>query len=259
MFRTSSFRNDIRFQQIISKELLNGFNQIFMIESKDTELIQSCFEIFCEEAGIEFGSSLEKDLLFYKMLGMYREIADPDQRYTFDEHGEWFLSKILLTAYERIEAQIESWYDFEEDEDQGEPTIDKLWISSLSEDEVQYVRKKAEEYCFNVSEEILWEMGEDTDEDYKKGVISEWEKNREDMVRRISYFPLMAEEITDDAEPEVLFWDRDFLFMDEFGPENFNILTKVLNQNGVDSGFSPVDEHTQLLTGSLAFGLTEED
>lgn len=259
MFRTSNFTNDIRFQQIVSKELLNGFNQIFMIETQDAELIQNCFEMFCDEAGIEFASFMEKDLLLYKLLGMYREIADPDHRYTFDEQGEWLLSKILLAAYERIEEQMETWYDFETEEDPGEPTIDKLWPSSLSADDVQYIRKIAEEYCTYMAEEFLWDSEEDENSDLRDRVMLECEQNRDDMIRRISYFPMMAEELIDDAEPEFLFWDRDFDFIDEFGSENFSILKNTLNQNGMDLGFSAVDENTQMLTGSQVFGLTEED
>ena len=95
MFRLSQIRN-LRLQAIISKEMMNAFEDAFKISSGDTEQIASNIEMFCEEMSIPMNSPLERDLLIYKITGMIQEVADSSTAYTFDEQGDWILSKFLL-------------------------------------------------------------------------------------------------------------------------------------------------------------------
>ena len=254
MFRTSSFK-DKKIRAMISKELLNGFDEIFLFRTKDPDIIGDAFEKFCANAGIECKNKMQEDLLLYKILGMYREIADPDYLYTFDEHGEWLLYKILKEAAYLLDDSIEAWEFFDHDDDKTEPTLEDVWETSLSSEEIEYACKIAKEYMTNVMEEILCDE-EDAD---RKTLEEEYLMRTIGLVQRIAYFPLMIREISEYEMPGFLFWDTDFMFLDDVGPENFEDFKNIVNRGGMDFGFSAVDGNTQMYTGSSRFEFSEDE
>lgn len=253
MFRTSNFK-DKRLRAIISKELLNGFDEIFLFRTQNTDIISDAFELFCANAGIVCENKMQEDLLLYKIWGMYKEIADPDYLYTFDEHGEWLLYKILVEAAYRLEDEIEAWESMDHKDGETEPTLEDIWDTALSKEEIEYVCQKATEYMKDVIEEILWD-DEDAD---REAVEEEYRLRTFALVQRMVYFPLMIREISEYETPEFLFWDTDFMFLEDFGPENFEKFKNVVNRDGMDFGFSAVDETTQMYTGSSRFEFDEE-
>lgn len=253
MFRTSHFK-DKKIRAIISKELLNGFNEVFQFRTNNPEIIGEAFELFCANAGIECENKMQEDLLLYKILGMYREIADPAHLYTFDEHGEWLLYKILLEGAYRLEDSVGAWEYMDHDDDKAEPALEDLWDTSLSSEEIGYACKIATEYMTNAMEEALC----DDEELDRKTLEEEYLARTANLVQRMAFFPLMIQEISEYETPGFLFWDTDFMFIDDFGLENFEHLKSVLNRDGMDFGFSTVDETTQMYTGSSRFEFDEE-
>ena len=98
----------------------------------------------------------------------------------------------------------------------------------------------------------------DEDDDYCDECLAEYDEMKYLFIDRVTYFPLMAYEITSVVTPEFLFWDNDFLFIKEWGIANFEEIKDLISKNGMNLGFSGVDENTQLYTGSSKFELTDK-
>jgi len=252
MLRTSELRGK-RLQEIISKEIIHGFDMVFGINTGRSDIMDMMFDEFCYYMDLKFVTDLEKQLLRIKIQGMYDELKDPNHYYTFDEHGEWLLFKALMKANEEIKEGFAMWDDLELRENR-DPFFDDFWESSLTAEEKRYVRSFATDYFEKEKEEMFYEMEID-DETEQKALLKEC---IDSLVERISYFPKMLKEVTEDAVPAFLFWDTDFLFVDSLGLDGFNALAELLKAKGFDYGFSKVDENTQMLTGSAQFGLDDE-
>ena len=251
MFRTSDIR-DIQLQKIISKEIMNAFEDTFCISSGDAEQISSCIEEFCENMCIPMNSKLEHDLLIYKIIGMYSELKDPNYQYTFDEQGEWLLSKLLLYHLSLFESFLEC---AEDNDNKGfedhEPSVEDFWDSALTDDDKKYVSEYADRFFDSLIEDI------EADEDDIEDITLEYQEMKQLFIDRVTYFPIMAFEITDDVMPEFLFWDRDFLMVEKYGPSNFAAIKEKLQNEGLNMGFMSVNENTMLFTGSERFDLNE--
>ncbi len=229
-----------------------AFDEVFSIQSADPDLIAGNIADFCIAMGIDINSKLEKDLLFYKITGMYNELADEDFQYTFDEHGEWLLSKLLLYMLDSYEGFLQ-YAEEEEPEEYADhmPSIEDFWGTSLSDDDIKYVEKFADDYFTRIEGELF-------EEDEKPEDFQEWLAFQKEMfIERVTYFPMMAFEITDEMTPEFLFWDRDFLLIDQFGKEEFENLKDKTIQEGNRLGFMAVSENTQMYTGSQKHELSD--
>ena len=244
MFRLSQIRN-LRLQAIISKEMMNAFEDAFKISSGDTEQIASNIEMFCEEMSIPMNSPLERDLLIYKITGMIQEVADSSSAYTFDEQGDWILSKFLLYYMNRYEFFLSP----SEDED---ASIEDFWESSLTDEDKEFVNSFADDFFDNLIAEIA------DDEEDAEDLQEEYAEQKQLFIDRVTYFPLMAFELTDDVIPEFLFWDRDFLLIEEYGPEKYDEIKNALEKDGNILGLMQVSKNTQFYTGSEKFELNED-
>lgn len=209
MYRLSNIE-DKRLQQIITKEIMNGFDDTFQFSSKDADTIAAHIEEFCETNLINIESKFQHDLLIYKIIGMYQELADSNNQYTFDEMGEWLFAKILLSMLSRYEFFLECSEDADDALFQdGDASIEDFWETSLSEEDIEYVKSFADTYFAEVLSEVF-----DEDE-INEEIESEYEESKQLFIDRATFFPLMAFEITEDVTPEFLFWDRDFLLIEE--------------------------------------------
>lgn len=244
MFRLSQIRN-LRLQAIISKEMMNAFEDAFKISSGDTEQVASNIEMFCEEMSIPMNSPLERDLLIYKITGMIQEVADSSSAYTFDEQGDWILSKFLLYYMNRYEFFL----SLSEDED---ASIEDFWESSLTDEDKEFVNSFADDFFDNLIAEIA------DDEEDAENLQEEYAEQKQLFIDRVTYFPLMAFELTDDVIPEFLFWDRDFLLIEEYGPEKYDEIKNALEKDGNILGLMQVSKNTQFYTGSEKFELNED-
>ncbi len=253
MYRSSYFK-DVKMQEIISKEMLNGFNKVFGFHTKRPDIIQMMFDEFCYYQDITFSNQLEADLLLNKIMGLYAEIADTEYRYTFDEHGEWLLYQILLKANETVEEGFSMWEDMEEKEDR-DSVYEDFWESSLSDEEKAYVEKQADACVKREMAEIFYEMAI-VDPEEEARLISQYRTN---LINRICYFPKMLEEVTEDVIPKFLFWDHDFALIDGYGVEVFDKFAEMNRGSDMDLGFMHVSDRTQMMTGSMQFDLIEED
>lgn len=240
MYRTPNIE-DKKLIALISKELMNGFKDLFALDS-DKDMISTAVQEFCEVNKISLKTKLDLDLYICKIVGMYQELADANALYTFDEHGEWILSRILLSEMSMFESFLDD--NETDDESEDEASIEDFWVSALTDEEIEYVEAYAEEYFSGLSTEMQDEFD-----------ISELDTDKQLFIDRVCNFPLMALEITEDLTPEFLFWDRDFLLFDEYGPENFENIKSVISKTGFNMDFSGVTEQTQLLTGSQKYEL----
>lgn len=248
MFRLANIE-DKRLQTIINKELINGFDDEFAFSSNDTEAIISNIEIFCEEAGIPFENKIQHDVLIMKIKAMYDELLDESYQYTFDEFGELIFARLLLRALDKYEFFL-ACAENTPDEYNDEPGIEDYWESTLSEEDIEYVRSFADKYFASVIEDLA----EDPDEDPAEYEVYFAEKKLL-FIDRITFFPLMALELTEDVTPEFLFWDRDFLLVAENGPGRFENMKESHINLGNQLGLSTVTEHTQIYSGSERFDL----
>lgn len=198
--------------------------------------------MFCDEMDIPMNSQLQHDLLLQKILGMVEEVADSSYCYSFDEEGEWIFAKFLIYHLNKFEFFLSL------SEDDG-CSIEDYWESSLSEDDLDYVREQAD-----ILFETLINDISDSDE-MTETLRFEYEEKKMLFIDRVTYFPLMAFEITEDVIPEFLFWDRDFLLVEEKGLEKFPIERVKLSKKGNILGLSQVSENTQFYTGSERFEL----
>jgi hypothetical protein len=182
---------------------------------------------------------------------MYQELCDPNSEYTFDEQGEYLLAKMLEYQLSQYECYMDSFYDLEDSDENedAEPDITGFWNTSLTPDEIKYVKDYANDYFKGLKQDAIDEGNNDT---------SWYDEMEELFVERISNFPLMAYEITEDVTPEFLFWDTDFLLVEKWGMENFEMIKDIIAKRGSNLGFSGVDENTQLYTGSSKFELSNK-
>ena len=242
---------DKQLQHIISKELMNGFEETFHLKSKDMKEIIAQINNFCDEIELPIDSKMQHDFAVYKIIGMYQEIADPNFKYTFDEHGEYILSQILRHQFAMFEDFISCCDNDTTDNNERtktESSIKNFWNTSLSDDDIKYVTDFAEDYFEGIKQDFMDEDASD---------CTEYNQAKYLFTDRVTYFPLMAYEITFDVIPEFLFWDNDYLFIEEWGIKNFEKIKTLISENGMNLGFSGVDENTQLYTGSSKFELTD--
>lgn len=244
MFRLSQIK-DLRLQEIISKEILNAFEDTFKISSNNRDEIISNIEMFCDDMEIPLKSKLDHDLTIYKIMGMIQEVADTKYAYTFDEHGDWIFSKFLLYHLNKYEFFL----SLTEDDDSS---IEDYWESSLTTDDIAYVKEFADNHFAGLAEDIS------EDEEDAAEIEEEFAEQKALFIDRVTYFPLMAFELTDDVIPEFLFWDRDFYLIDQYGPESFDKLRSELERVGDPMGLMKANENTQFYTGSEKFDLNEQ-
>lgn len=246
---------DNRLQHIISKELMNGFEETFHLKSKDMKDIVAQIDDFCDEIELPIDSKMQHDFAVYKIIGMYQEISDPNFKYTFDEHGEYILSQILRHQFAMFEDFISCCNNDTADNNERtktESSIKNFWNTSLSNDDITYVKAFAEDYFEGMKQDFMNEDAGDCDE-----CLTEYDEMKYLFIDRVTYFPLMAYEITSDVIPEFLFWDNDYLFIEEWGIKNFEEIKHLISENGMNLGFSGVDENTQIYTGSSRYELTD--
>lgn len=254
MYRLTNIADD-RLQRIISKELMNGFEETFHLKSNNMKAIIEQIEDFCEYIEMPIDTQMQHDYAVYKIIGMFQELADPNFKYTYDEQGEYILAQILEQQLALLEEFIPS--NIEDDEitpdlELIESEIAEHWETSLSKDDIKYVKEWADAYFDTLKKEALAEDVSTSDE-----CIAEYDEKKAFFIDRVMYFPLMAYEMHCDVTPEFLFWDSDYLFVEQWGIENFEAIKDFIRLNGSEPGFSGVDEHTQLYTGSAKFELTD--
>lgn len=242
MYRTSFLREE-KILRLISKEMSNGFDYLFKICSGNEKTIRKNIQSFCKKNHVGISSKLEEDLIVCKILGLYKEIQDPDYLYTFDEHGEWLLSKMLSYVYKQ--------YQNSDHYDEDDTEISKFWKSSLNDEEIEYLKEFARDYVDNLKKE----MDDLDDEDYEY----DFERDYKYLVGRIQYFPLMAMEMTEYVEPEFIFWDDDYTFIDELGVNGFEEMKKHLEKMGMNLGFMNVTESNEFYTGSEKYSFDDEE
>lgn len=247
---------DNRLQNIISKELMNGFEETFHLKSNDMKDIVFQINDFCDDIELPINSKMQHDFAVYKIIGMYQEITDPNFKYTFDEQGEYILSQILrhqLTMFEDFMSCCDSDSEDNSKREKIKSSIKDFWNTTLSDDDIKYVKAFAEDYFEVIKQDVIDEDDDDCDE-----CLAEYDEMKYQFIDRVTYFPLMAYEITSDVTPEFLFWDNDFLFIEEWGIKNFEEIKNLISENGMNLGFSGVDKNTQLYTGSSKFVLTDK-
>ena len=159
MFRLVNIVDD-RLQQIISKELMNGFENMFDLKINDLEHSLTQIEDFCADIQLPTDNKLQHNLAVYKIIGMYKELYDPDFKYTFDEEGAYILSQILqqqLSIFEDFMHcdRLDSWTI--EESESIESSIKAFWDSSLSDDDISYVKDYADIYFEIIKKEVLEE------------------------------------------------------------------------------------------------------
>lgn len=223
------FNNSEKFQKILSKELMNGFDYTFNFSSNDPAAIVENICDFFGSMGYELEEGFKRDALVYKVVGMYEELADEEYEYTFDELGEWILYKCIELAYG------------------GTIAIGFPWESSLSSDDCLFMSTIAADYSESLRQEIL----EDEDIDYD----DEYGSMYDDLYNALTMFPCLYSELIDET-PDILFDDRDFLFIEDLGIEKFIDLKDKVEKFGDFVGFSAVKDNTQLYTGSDRYGMS---
>ena len=139
-----------------------------------------------------------------KIIGMYQGIADPTFKYTFDKQGEYILAQFL-------EQQLALLEDF---------------IPSNIKDDVKYVKEWADAYFDALEKEVLTEEISTQEES-----IAEYDEKKVFFIDRVMYFPLMAYEMHCDVTPEFFFWDSDYLFVEQWGFENFEAIKEPVPQS----------------------------
>ncbi|WP_124067627.1 hypothetical protein [Clostridium sp. E02] len=106
-----------------------------------------------------------------------------------------------------------------------ESSIKDFWNTSLSDDDIKYVKAFAEDYFEGMKQDFIDEDADEYDE-----CLAEYDEMKYLFIDRVTYFPLMAYEITSDVIPEFFFWDNDFLFIEEWGIENFERIKNLISE-----------------------------
>lgn len=119
---------------------------------------------FFDEIELPINSKMQHDFAVYKIIGMYQEIADPNFKYTFDEHGEYILSQILRHQLAMFEDFMSCWDNDTADNNErtkNKSSIKKFWNTSLSDDDIKYIKAFAEDYFEGMKQDFI---DENTDE-----------------------------------------------------------------------------------------------
>lgn len=237
-------------QKIITKNLLFVFDQVFDIQDgyPDEDFLKITFS---DTALDPLADPLAGDTVIQENVkklsefihGLYTELQDPDNEYTFSEIGEYALFHTLLN-YSTI------WEDMNQDNPASAPSAEykeliqlvpgsnynMVFQSPLSAEEKKFVWDFADKEVKSLQEEL---EGEGDVEEYLHQM-------KASIILRLICPQLLVTEITACEVPNFLFWDDDFALLDRYGMEGFQAIRQ--SSTGRMLGLTRNENHT--ITGS---------
>lgn len=235
-----------RIRSLLSKELASAFREAFAMEDGDDTLDPDMTDLILGDTPFDpkknpgglFDTPVED-----RVIQMIKELEDQDNEYTFSEEGEYILFTVLEylheinvdRAYDECDANGTDARDMEEDWD-----LIPMYVSSpFSREEKEEIEKFVTDYTDRMEAEGCFDTGRGEDrEDHKKHLTLALEYPH----LLIDYFDL-------------IFWDKDFTMIDDFGLEGFRQFRR--SPMGVGMGLMDVND-MQPVSGSVKFKINED-
>ena len=224
MYRLAIY-DDREIQRIVSNEVARGFLRCLGV-TKAVEKIEitddvvshlwEAFENHVENTGgeLKVAKDAMETLVAPKVARMYEELIDEEYEYTFDEFGEYIMALFIEYSGDIFES---------------------FWCQPSIKDEL-YLRKFFEQEYENIVAETGFE---DID---KKTFV-------EERIRAVTRFACMG--VGEYDFDSVLFFDTDYLFIDEVGGGNLLLTAE-------NMGFVSGIEDREPVSGSLKMKIGEE-
>ena len=224
MYRLAIY-DDRVIQRIVSNEVARGFlrclgifHAVEKIEITDDVVshLWEAFENHVENTGgeLKVAKDAMETLIAPKVVRMYEELIDEEYEYTFDEFGEYIMALFIEYSGDIFES---------------------FWCQPSIKDEL-YLRKFFEQEYENIVAETGFE---DID---KKTFV-------EERIRAVTRFACMG--VGEYNFDSVLFFDTDYLFIDEVGGGNLLLTAE-------NMGFVSGIEDREPVSGSLKMKIGEE-
>lgn len=230
MYRLPSGGSGNALQKAISKELINAFTVVFgvTISEDDISLDWACLMDFLEDNPLLHVPMVSDETWELRIVGMLRELSDPNYEYTFDLPGEYILYKVLCAV---SEFDDESWKTSVTAEEMIELYSLIARSKTIECMEVCEVDELSELSCVEMTE-----------------LMNEITTTIRNILRAPEYLQILD---------EYIMWDCDYLLLEDIGVENMLCLLK--EPAFVDAlGLVESSDKCEPITGSIKCAICEQ-